>query len=408
MDCFAAKLFTTMQAGYHRSLLLHGDVVTILNRALTGADMSFLAKVKQRKVFQVAVVYAVTAWIIVQIIVTIKEPLNLPVWSDTLVIVILAVGFPVALILAWMLEPKLHTNTVSTGTAVKEAEAGKPDSDDRIKRGDIRFCTTPEGYRLAYSRVGGGTPLLRTGNWLSHQELEWNAPILRHYLRDLSRKFEMITYDGRGTGLSDREVSEFSLETMVKDMEVVVDANELSRFAILAYSQSCAVSIAYAVRHPERVSHMVLFGGFAQNFRTQEEIDAMATLFKQSWGQANVATRQLFTSAVLPDATKEESDAFNELQKQSISPESAARLFRACHSFDVREQAKLVSVPTLVMHSRDEQGVPVEYGREMAALIPNARFVPLDSRNHIVLEREPAYQRFLDEIISFIQSGNKH
>ena len=369
-----------------------------------GTGMSFLAKVKQRKVFQVAVVYAITSWVIVQIVVTVKEPLSLPGWSDTLVIVILAVGFPVALIMAWMLEPKMHGHAAPANGIPAESDAWKPDSNDKVTRGDIRFCTTKEGYRLAYSRVGSGTPLLRTGNWLSHQELEWNTPILRHYLRDLSRKFEMITYDGRGTGLSDRDVSEFSLDTMVEDMEVVVDANKLERFAILAFSQSCAVSIAYVVRHPERVSHMVLYGGFAQNFRTQEEIDAMATLFKQSWGQANAGTRQLFTSAVLPDATKEESDAFNELQKNSISPGSAALLFRACHSIDVREQAKQVAVPTLVMHSRDEPGVPVEYGREMASIIPNARFVSMESKNHILLEREPAYQRFLEEIISFIQS----
>lgn len=388
----------------HGTLPLLNDVVTIPDHAHTGVDMAFLAKVKQRKVFQVAVVYAVTAWVIVQIVVTVKTPLSLPGWADTLVIVILAVGFPVALIMAWMLESKPHGATPSVGTIPAETDTRKLESNNKVFRGDIRFCMTPGGYRLAYSRVGNGIPLLRTGNWLSHQELEWNEPIHRHFLRDLSREFELITYDGRGTGLSDREVSEFSLDTMVEDMEVVVDACKLDRFAILAFSQSCAVSVAYAVRHPERVTHMVLYGGFIHNFRTQEEIDAIATLFKQSWGQANAGTRQLFTSAMFPDATKEEFDAFNDLQKNSILPESAARLFRACHAMDVRELAKQVTVPTLVMHSRDEPGVPVEYGREIAALIPNARFVPLDSKNHIVLEREPAYQRFLDETISFIQN----
>jgi len=380
------------------------EVDTIPHSTNTGIDMSFLARVKQRKVFQVAVVYAVTAWVIVQIVVTVKGPLSLPGWADTFVIVILAVGFPVALILAWTLESKPHGKAVLIDDVRIESDSLKQVANDKIIRGDIRFCTTPGGNRLAYSRIGKGTPLLRTGNWLSHQELEWNSPILGHILKDLSHEFELITYDGRGTGLSDRDVSEFSLDTMVEDMEVVAYANKLDQFAILAFSQSCAVSIAYAVRHPERISHMVFYGGFAQNFRTQEEIDAMATLFKQSWGRENAATRQLFTSAVVPDATKEESDAFNDLQKHSISPESAERLFRACHAFDVRELAKQVSVPTLVMHSRDEQGVPVEYGREMAALIPNARFVPLDSRNHVVLEREPAYQRFLDETVSFIKN----
>lgn len=366
--------------------------------------MSFLARVKQRKIFQVAVVYAVTAWVVVQIVVTVKGPLSLPAWSDTLVIVILGVGFPVALILAWTLEAKSHGNVVPAGTVPTATTDRKQATDNKIKRGDIRFCTTPQGYRLAYSRIGKGTPLLRTGNWLSHQELEWNSPILRHFPRDLSHEFDLITYDGRGTGLSDREVTEFSLDTMVEDMEVIADVNNLDRFAILAFSQSCAVSIAYAVRHPERVTHMVFFGGFAHNFRTQEEIDAIATLFKQNWGQDNAATRQIFTSSLFGDATKEDFDAFNDFQKHSIHPENAARLFRACHAIDVREQAKQVSVPTLVMHSRDEPGVPVEYGREMAALIPDARFISLDSRNHILLEREPAYQRFLEETVSFLKS----
>ena len=267
---------------------------------------------------------------------------------------------------------------------------------------DMGICDLPTAFAC---RVGSGPKLVRTGNWLSHQELEWELPMMRHLLRDLPRSFELVTYDGRGTGLSDREVTEFSLDTMVEDLEVVVDANKLDRFAILAYSQSCAVSIAYAVRHPERVTHMVFYGGFTHNFRTQEEIDAMATLFAQNWGQANPGTRQIFTSALVPDATKEEADAFNEWQKRSSSPDTAARLFRAVHRIDVREQAKRVSVPTLVMHSRDELGVPLEYAREMAALIPGARLVLLSSRNHILLEREPAYKQFLDETVSFIRAS---
>jgi pimeloyl-ACP methyl ester carboxylesterase len=223
-------------------------------------------------------------------------------------------------------------------------------------------------------------------------------------LRDLSREFELITYDGRGTGLADRDVDEFSLETMIADMETVADANGLEQFSLVAYSQSVAVAIAYAVRHPERVSRMVLYGGFAHNFRTRDEIAAMATLFRQSWGQANPATRQLFTAALWPDSTREEFDAFNELQRESISPDTAAHLFTACHSIDVREQARAVAVPTLVMHSRYEPGVPLECSREIAALIPNARFVILDSRNHLVLEREPAYQHLMKETIAFLKA----
>ena len=162
------------------------------------------------------------------------------------------------------------------------------------------------------------------------------------------------------------------------------------------------MSIAYTVKHPERVANMILFGGFVQNFRPQEEIDAMASLFARSWGQANPATRQIFTTSMVPDATKEEFEAFNELQRNAGAPETIARLFKTIHSFDVRELAKQVTVPTLVMHARDEPGVPLEYGREMASLIPGARFIALESRNHVLLEREPAYKRFLEEACAFI------
>jgi pimeloyl-ACP methyl ester carboxylesterase len=244
--------------------------------------------------------------------------------------------------------------------------------------------------------------VLRTGNWVSHLEVERDSPSHFPMLRDLSDRFELIVYDGRGTGLSDRDATDFSLDTMVEDMETIADASGVDRFAIVAYSQSCAVSVEYAVRHPERVACMVLFGGFLHNFRTQGEIDAMATLFAQSWGQANPATRQLFTSVLLPDATLEEIDSLNELQREAIEPETAARLFKAGHSIDVREQATRVPVPTLVMHSRNEPGVPLECSREAAALIPGARLIVLDSRNHILLEREPAYRRFIDETCAFI------
>jgi pimeloyl-ACP methyl ester carboxylesterase len=366
---------------------------------------AFLTELKRRHVYRFGLIYLAVAWLLLQVTVTVQEPLNLPEWSDTLVIILLALGFPLVLVLAWALETKPADVSASAGSVTVESGVSLRDPAGIAKRGDIRFCVTQGGYRLAYSRFGSGMPLLRTGNWLSHQELEWDDFIWGPYLRDLSREFEMITYDGRGTGLSDREVDEFSLETMVEDMEVVVDANRLDKFAILAFSQSCAVSIAYAVRHPERVSRMVFFGGFTHNFRTEEEVRAMATLFAQNWGQDNAATRQIFTSALFPDATKEEFDSFNDFQRRSISPRDAARLFEACHAIDVREEAKKVSCPTLVMHARDEVGVSADYGRLMASLIPDARFVSLNSRNHVVLGREPAYQMVIEEMVAFMKEA---
>ena len=298
----------------------------------------------------------------------------------------------------------------------KTTDAGKQETDpsgqaasvsSKRRRGEARFCTTKDDIRLAYTVNGSGYPVVKTGNWISHQELEWDSPLIGPMTRDLSVRYRLISYDGRGTGLSDRNVSEFSLDTMVEDMETVVDANKLEKFSVLAYSQSCMVSIAYAVRHPERVANMVLFGGFVSNFRTQEEVDAIATLFAKNWGQDNPATRQIFTTAMMPDATMEEYIAFNEFQRHSIAQDTVANLFRTIHSFDVRELAKQISVPTLVMHSRDEPGVPLENGREMASLIPGARFIALESRNHILLEREPAYQRFLEETFAFIDNNKQ-
>jgi pimeloyl-ACP methyl ester carboxylesterase len=367
--------------------------------------MRLFAQLKHKQVYKFGAIYLAAAWLLTQVAVNIERPLELPAWTSTLVIVLLALGFPVVLILAWTLDAKPQDKGATVDTSGPSAASREAATNEKLARGNVRFCTTRGGIRLAYSRFGHGAPVLRTGNWVSHLELQWDTPIFRPMLRDLSRRFELVMYDGRGTGLSDRDVVDFSLETMIEDMEVVADANELTRFAILAYSQSCAVSIAYAARHPERVSCMVLYGGFAHNFRTQEEIDAIATLFTQNWGQANAATRQLFTSALFPDAGKDAFDAFNELQRNSISPENAARLFRACHAMDVRPLAKQLTVPTLVMHSRDEQGVSAEYGREMASLIPGARFVSVNSRNHLVLESEPvAYKQFIDETVAFVSA----
>lgn len=363
-----------------------------------------VAELKRRPIYKLGVIYLAVAWLLVQVVVNIEEPLSLPSWVDTLVITLLAIGFPMALLLAWAREPA--ASVPEPVGAARDPAADQASRNPAPVRGEIRFCTTPDGHGLAYSRFGRGVPpLLRTGNWVSHLEVEWGSPMHQPLLRDLSREFELVTYDGRGTGLSDRNVTEFSLDTMVADMETVADANGLDEFAILAYSQSCAVAVAYAVRHPERVTGMVLYGGFLHNFRTQEEIDAIATLFAQSWGQANPATRQIFTTVLYPDSTREEFEAFNELQREALSPETASRLFRACHAIDVRELAKRVSVPTLVMHSRNEAGVPLECSREAASLIPGARFVTLDSRNHLVLEREPAYREFIDETVAFLKSA---
>lgn len=304
--------------------------------------------------------------------------------------------------------------------ALPESELAQPVTDqptaDTHRPGpsyeqEIQFCLTRDGVQLAYSRMGNGPPLVKTGNWMTHLEFDFESPIWRHLYRELSRDHTLIRYDARGNGLSDRNVEDVSFESFVDDLEVVVDAAGLKRFALLGISQGCAVSIAYAVRHPERVTHLILFGGYAvgwakraRSAAEKEQAAAMLTLMRLGWGQENPAFRQLFTSQFIPGGTKAQTDWFNELQRISTSPEDAVRNLIANGDTDVSALLAQVSVPTLVMHSRDDARVPFDLGRRLAAGIPGARFVPLPSGNHLILEDEPAFPRFLQEIRTFISN----
>jgi pimeloyl-ACP methyl ester carboxylesterase len=257
--------------------------------------------------------------------------------------------------------------------------------------------------------IGQGPPLMKTGNWMTHLEFDLESPIWRHLYRELAKDHALVRYDPRGNGLSDRTVDEISFDAFVSDLEVVADAAKVTRFALLGISQGCSVSIAYAVRHPERVSHLILYGGFAVGWNkrarsaTEKEEDAaMLTLMRVGWGKENPAFRQLFTSQFMPGATKEQADWFNELQRITVSGEMATRIYTAVGETDVTALLSRVSVPTLVMHTRDEARVPFEAGRRMAAGIPGARFVALPGRNHLFLETEPAFGQFLEHTRAFL------
>jgi len=278
----------------------------------------------------------------------------------------------------------------------------------------IQYCKAPDGVRLAYSTVGTGPPMLRSAHYLGHLEYDWELPILRPFLLGLAKDHTLIRYDARGNGLSDWDVRDVSLDAWVSDMETVADAAGLDRFPLLGFSQGCAVSIAYAVRHPERVSRLILFGGFAVGANKlpnvtatdRERFAAMKTLVKQGWGADNSAFRQIFTSLMMPGATKEQSDAFNELQRLSASPECAVRYLETTADLDVRELLSKVKAPTLVMHVRDEPRVPSDRGRELAAGIPGARFVALPGKNHVLLEQDPGLPRFFEELKDFLRNAN--
>jgi pimeloyl-ACP methyl ester carboxylesterase/DNA-binding CsgD family transcriptional regulator len=276
-------------------------------------------------------------------------------------------------------------------------------------RQQLRFCTSSDGVRLAYASVGTGPPLVKASNWLSHLEYDWSSPLWRHWIEGLARERTYLRYDSRGCGLSDRDPAEISFEAWVRDLEAVVDAAQLDRFPLLGISQGGAIAIAYAVRHPERVSHLVLYGAFARGRlkrgggqRAIEEVLLMAKLFELGWGTDNRAFRQVFATQFLPEGTPELIDSFDELQRESATAADAVRTLQVSQQVDVVDLASRVQCPTLVLHARGDARVPFEEGRILASLIPGARFVPLVGRNHVLLEGEPAWQDFLREVNAFL------
>lgn len=284
-----------------------------------------------------------------------------------------------------------------------------PASDESVpKVQHIGFCTASDGTGIAYSCVGSGPPLVKTANWLNHLEYDWESPIWRHWLRTLASNRTLIRYDERGNGLSDWDVKDISFDGFVDDLESVVDAAAVDQFDLLGISQGCSVAIAYAVKHPERVRKLVLFGGYAVGWAKRgepHEIDrrrAMVTLTREGWGQDNPAFRQMFTTLFFPDATQEQAEWFNELQRRSASPENSERLQEAFGVIDVRDLLAQVTVPTLVLHVRNDAVIPFSAGRDMAMRIPGAQFVALEGRNHLLLEQEPAWPRLVEHLREFL------
>jgi len=282
-----------------------------------------------------------------------------------------------------------------------------PPPPEPIKQ-DIRFCRAHDGVRLAYATTGSGPPLVKPANWLSHLEYDLLSPVWRHWIRELSRDHTLVRYDKRANGLSDWDVEELSFDALVGDFEAVIDAAGLERFPVFCLSQGCAIAIAYALRNPGRITRMVLFGGYARGWgrRGNDTIEAqraaLGTLMQHGWGQDNPVFRQIFTSMFIPDGTAEHQRWFNDIQRKAASPGNAYRIHKLVGEIDIRHMLPKIDVPTLVLHARDDHVVPFEEGRILAREIPGARFVPLDSRNHILLETEPAWERLLAEVRDFL------
>lgn len=271
----------------------------------------------------------------------------------------------------------------------------------------IQFCRTEDGVTLAWARSGHGPPLVKAANWLSHLEHDWRSPVWRPLLQGLGRHHTVIRYDERGCGLSDRDVADLSFDSWVRDLEAVVDAAGMDRFPLLGISQGGPIAIAYAVRHPKRVSHLILYGTYVRGRMhrrpaAREEADALVRLIRVGWGKDTDAYRKLFASLFWPDATSEQRRAFAELQRVSASAETAARITEGFDAVDVRRIAPSVDVPTLVLHVEGDSRIPFEEGRLAASLIPGASLVPLPGVNHVLTPEDPAFEPLQEEIRRFL------
>lgn len=272
----------------------------------------------------------------------------------------------------------------------------------------IRFLRTDDGVKLAWAESGSGPPLVKAANWMTHLEYEWESPVWRHWLRFFSEHFRYVRYDERGCGLTDWQDSELSLGEWMADLERVIDAAQPEGpVTLLGISQGAPACIAYAVRYPDRVARMILYGGYARgafhrdNPAAAREYRLIAEAMEVGWGKENPAFRQLFTSRFIPGGTPEQLAWFNELCRRSASAEVASKLFRMRAQMDVVDLLEQVRVPTLVLHAAEDNVAPVAEGRLLASSIRDAQFVELESKNHVLLEGEPAWTRFCDAVLEF-------
>ena len=273
----------------------------------------------------------------------------------------------------------------------------------------IHYVRTVDGVQLAWAEAGTGPVLIKAANWLTHLEYEWDSPVWRHWIRFFTDHFRYIRHDERGCGMTDLNVGDLSLERWVGDLaDVVAAADAREPFTLLGISQGAATCVAYAVKYPQRVSRLVLYGGYARGpFRRgdpdrEKMYRAMIDLVRLGWGSDNPAYRQVFTSRFLPGGTDEQIGWFNDLCRKTTSPEIAARLLESRTTIDVTSLLGEVTSPTLVLHSRQDDVVPISEGHILAAGISGAQFIELDSKNHILLETEPAWERFRYEVLDFM------
>lgn len=291
------------------------------------------------------------------------------------------------------------------------AQRSLPGDSDLEQR--IHFATATDGVRIAYATVGSGPPVVRSTHWLTHLDFDWQSPVWRHWLEGLARDRTLIRFDERGCGLSDHDPDDISLDAFVRDLETTVDAVGLERFPLIGVSQGGAVAVAYAAKHPDRVSRLVLVGGYAQGRRvrahTDDELhssDVQLDLVRLGWGSDDPSFRMVFAPRFFPDAPPELWSDFAELMRRTTSADNAARVIEAMYDVDVSDQAAELRMPTVIFHARGDLSIPFDQARRLATLIPGSRLVPLDSRNHLLRPDEPAWRHFLDEFHRFLDEDS--
>lgn len=277
-------------------------------------------------------------------------------------------------------------------------------------RQEIRFCTGADGVQLALALYGKGPPLLKAATWLTHVENEPVSAHTRQWIEEFEPHYTFITYDTRGCGLSQRRVDRVTLDAWVDDLEAVVAELGLKRFPLLGLSSGAAIAVAYAARHPEQVSQLILFGGYATSYfttrnddpRIRDEAETLLKVAQLGWGQGDPAFRQVFVSKFMPHASAAQQQEFDDFQRLTATPEMAVQCLRAMFNIDVKAQARQVRCPTLVFHARGDRLIYFEQGRKLAGLIPGARLVPVDSDNHVPFVGEPAWPAITAEIRAFL------
>jgi len=293
---------------------------------------------------------------------------------------------------------------VASGSATRVVNIGLED------QSPVNYCRSIDGVSIAHARVGAGYPLVITGSWMTHLQEDWKNPGWGEYLRYLANDFELIRYDQRGNGMSDWDNVEIEFDRMVDDLEAVIASYEHEKVAIFGPSQAAAVSIAYASRHPDRVSHLILHGGYSRGRRrrnnpeTSAESEALVTLIRLSWGNVNPAIRQTYTSLMMPDATREEAGWFNEFQRTCGPAENIARFREIFDDIDVVDLLDGINVPTLIAHCIGDSVAPLAEGKLLASRIPGAKFITFNSNNHMMFEHEPEFPRLIKCISDFLNT----